>query len=95
MKLVKILSALAVFAAAGMMAAGCDSPAGSGAGDEAVSAGITAPMPDGAVGVADSDTAAVKTIKVKFEVLNGGIGLLHTYGIISTQDGSYLVYYRD
>jgi len=33
-----------------------------------------------------------RIIKVKFEVLNGGYGLLASYGIVSTKDDSYLVY---
>jgi len=36
-----------------------------------------------------------KTISVKFEVANGGAGLLCSDGIVSTQDDSYLVYDGD
>jgi len=87
MKLVKILSALAVFAAAGMMAAGCDSLAGSGVGDEAVFTETAGSVLNSA------GSGTTKKIKVKFEVKNGGVwGLVWSYGIVSTQDDSYLVY---
>jgi len=36
--------------------------------------------------------AGTKTIKVKFEVKNGGGGLIKSGGIVSTQNDSYLVY---
>jgi len=87
MKFVKVLSVLAVFAAAGMAAAGCDSPAGIGDGyDEVVSGEASAPALNSA------GDGASKTIKVKFEVKNGGGGLVDNAGIVSTQDDSYLVY---
>jgi len=86
MKLVKILSALAVIAAAVMTAAGCDSPAGSGNGNEAVFAEADAG------GTIAGSAAATKKIKVKFEVLQGGGGICKNAGIVSTQDDSYLVY---
>jgi len=88
MKLVKILSALAVIAAAGMVAAGCNSPAGS---ENAVAeaAGL-APESAGAPLVAGA--AGTKTIKVKFEVKNGGMGLMKTEGMLAARDWSRIVY---
>jgi len=90
MKLVKILSVFAVIAATGMVLTGCESPAGVGNGyneavfaEEAWSAG----------GPAFSAADGIKTISVKFKVLNGGIkGLASSGGIVSTQDDSHLVY---
>jgi len=84
MKLVKILSALAVIAAAGMVAAGCNSPAGTEA------AGLA---PD-SVGGTTADCLVGgnnKEIKVKFEVKNGGIGLWKTWGIIAAGNSGYSV----
>jgi len=95
MKLVKILLALAVFAAAGMMAAGCDSLAGSGDDGEAVFAEAGALALNSAGEGQSNDTIAKKTIKVKFEVLNGGAGLWLNAGIVSTQDDSYLVFNKN
>jgi len=90
MKLIKILSALAVFAAAGMVLAGCDNLAGSGSGkDEAAFAETTAT--ESAGGTIAGSATGTKTVKVKFEVKNGGSNA----GIVSTQDDSYLVYGRD
>jgi len=74
--------ALAVFAAAGMVLAGCDNLAGSGNGDEAVFAEAAAP--EGAGGTtALSAGGTTKTINVKFEVKNGGGGLSKTWGIVT------------
>jgi len=81
MKLVKILLALAVIAAAG-----CDNPAGAD-GDTAAFTVAAGSVLNGA----GSSNAAVRKIKVKFEVLNGGGGLRNNYGIVSTQDDSVLV----
>jgi len=93
MKLVKILPALAVFAAAGIVTEGCDSPAGAGAGDEAVSGVTSTPVHESAVGTIAGSAAAAKRMKVKFNVKNGGYcGLLKSEGIVSTQDDNYLVY---
>jgi len=100
MKLVKILPALAVFAAAGMTAAGCSSPAGEGVVDEAA---FTGTGRDGSAGgimvdIAEEDTPVfespviIKPVTVKFEVLNGGWGLWKSEGIVSTQDDNYTVY---
>jgi len=91
MRLVKILSVFAVFAAAGMILAGCDSPAGSGNGDEGAS-GVTSAPVHSAGGAAERDAAAVKKIQVRFKV---NAGLCKNGGIVSTQDDSYLVYYPE
>jgi len=88
MKPVKILSVFAVFAAAGMVPAGCDSPAGVGNGyDETASAEESG----SAGGTTALSASGTKTIKVKFEVLNGGGGLFRNGGSVSTQDDSCLV----
>jgi len=88
MKLVKILSALAVIAAAGMVAAGCNTVAGNG--DETAFTETAAPESTG--GITAGAVARTKTIKVKFRVLNGGYGLVKSEGIIATQDNSHLIY---
>jgi len=88
--------ALAVFAAAGMAAAGCDSLTGAGNGyDGAASAEAAASAPESTGGIMASSAQPrqTKTIKVKFEVLNGGWGgLKRTEGFVSTQDDRYLRY---
>jgi len=86
------LLVIAVFAAGGMILSGCDSPAGAGSGDEAVSEDICAPVTGSASGTTAGSAAGTKKIKVKFEVGNGGLGLYKSAGIVSTQDDSYLVY---
>jgi len=83
--------ALAVFAASVMAPAGCENMAGSGNGGEAVFAEEGAP--EGAGGTtALSAGGTTKTIKVKFEVLNGGDGITWSAGIVGTQDNRYLIY---
>jgi len=70
----------------------CDTPV---SGDGAVSAGDPR-RPGGALllsaGDGPADQAASKKIKVKFQVLNGGMGLWWTQGIVSTEDDNFLVY---
>jgi len=83
--LVKILSVLTVIAAAEMVFAGCDIPVRSG-GDESASPEITAPESGG--GPTAFSASALKKIRVKFEVLNGGYGLAETHGFVSTQDNT-------
>jgi len=91
-KLVKILSVFAVIAAAGMMAEGCVNLTGAGNGyDEAVFAAAAGLAPGSGGGTTALSAAAVKTIKVKFRVLNGGWGLTKSEGIIGTPDDSHLV----
>jgi len=92
MKLIKILSAFAVFAAAGMVLAGCESLAGVGSGDEAVFAEASALAPDSAGAPLVAGAAGTKTIKVKFEVKNGGWGLSKSEGMLKTLDKSSVVY---
>jgi len=89
--------AFAVFAAAGMAAAGCDNLTGvDNRYDEAASAEAAAEaggsVTGGAGGITAFSAAAFKTINVKFEVLNGGLGLIKSCGIVSNQDDRYLVY---
>jgi len=79
--------AFAVIAASVMVAAGCDSLAGEG-GNEAVVAEESV----NAGGATAFSAAAFRTIKIKFEVLNGGWGLSRSEGIVGTQDNSYLVH---
>jgi len=67
--------AFAVFAAAVMVLAGCDSLAGTGSA--------------GGPSLAVSGT---KTIKVKFNVKNGGGGLIKSEGLVSTWDDYNIVY---
>jgi len=75
-----------VFAAAGMVLAGCESPAGVGNGyDDVVSTEASASVLNSA------GDGAAKKIKVKFNVKNGGSSLMRSDGIVSTQDDSYLV----
>jgi len=98
MKLVKVLSVFAVIAAAGMVPAGCGSPAGGGNGyDEVVSAAASSPVFNSAGEEQSNDTSSstTKTIKVKFEVKNGGWGLWKSFGIVSTAADSHLVYDRN
>jgi len=78
--------AFAVFAAAGMMAAGCDSLTGGG-GETAFA---EAAAPESAGGPAFAAADGIKAIKVKFDVKNGGWGLIKSYGVVSTQDDSHL-----
>jgi len=96
MKLVKILSVFAVIAAAGMAAVGCESIIGGGNGyDGAVSAEITAPGSVSAGGTTAFSAAAFKIIRLKFEVINGGLfGLNWSEGIAGSQDNSRLIYGR-
>jgi len=82
--------ALAVFAASVMAPAGCESPAGVGNGGEAVFAEEGAPVAGNAGGPAALSAAGTKTIKVRFEVLNGGWGVIKSYGVVSTRDDSHL-----
>jgi len=90
MESARILSVFAVIAAAGMVPAGCESPAGVGNGkDEAVSAEAPAPVLNsaGAQASAADYASGIKTIKVKFNVKNGGAGgLWKSEGIVSGQD---------
>jgi len=90
MKLVKILSVTVVIAAAGIMAAGCDGLAGSGNGGKAVFTEVSAAAPESAGGPLLADAAGLKTINVRFEVKNGGCGLIKSFGVVSTQDDSHL-----
>jgi len=95
MKSVRILSAFAVIAAAGMIPAGCESPAGAGNGyDGAASAEVSAPVSVSAGGTTAISASGTKTIRVKFEVLNGGLGIDWSEGIAGTQDNSRLIYGR-
>jgi len=83
--------ALAAFAAGGIVLAGCDSPAGVATGyNEAVFAETSAPAPESGGGAIAGSTVT-KKIKVKFNVKNGGWGLIKSQGIVSKQDDSYLV----
>jgi len=66
--------------------------AGSGDGYEAVFTEATA---TGSAGTLAASAAGTKTVKVKFEVKNGGPGLWFSEGIVSTQDDSYLVFDRN
>jgi len=92
MKFARILSALAVFAAAGMAAAGCESPDGVGNGyDEAVSAEASGIVPGGGAPLLAA-AAGTKTIKVKFEVKNGGNGLTKSEGMLISWDESKAAY---
>jgi len=79
-----------------MVLAGCDNLAGSGSGNnEAAFAETTATESAGGTiaGSTELSDSALKKIRVKFEVKNGGFGLLSSEGIISTQDDdSYIVY---
>jgi len=86
MKSIKILAA---FAAAVMVLAGCGSPAGMWDGDDG---GPVRETGGRALKSAGSGTDAVKIIKVKFDVRNGGTGLWKSGGIVSTQDDSRLIY---
>jgi len=89
--------AFAVFAAGGMVLAGCDNLAGAGTGDESAfaadveSAEAAAPE-DGSAGGPSFDASGRKTIKVKFNVKNGGWGLRQSEGMISTWDDYNIVY---
>jgi len=77
MKLTKILAALAVFAAAVIVPAGCDNLSGSGNGSETAFTEAAA-------------AAGTKIIKVKFNVKNGGYGLVASTGLVSAQDDIYV-----
>jgi len=86
--------AFAVIAAAGMIAAGCESPAWTGIGDAGTAPAEAAASVPGSAGGREpaADYAADgKHIKVKFKVKNGGFGLWLSKGIVSTQDDNYLV----
>jgi len=91
--------ALAVSAAAG----GCDNSAWTGsageavyaetgAGGEAATAGTDALAFNSAATGSDSAAGKSVLVAVKFEVKNGGWGLLKSEGIVSSKDDSYLVY---
>jgi len=96
--------AFAVFAAGGMVLAGCDNLAGAGTGDESAfgaevdsaeveSAEAEAAAPeDGSAGGPSLAASGAKTIKIKFNVKNGGSGLWNTEGMIATWDNSKIVY---
>jgi len=93
MKLVKILP---LFAAAGMVLAGCDSRAvaetgGSAAPVETSPDGTDSTGAGGDDAAVTDDPAAVKKISVRFEVLNGGLGLWKTWGIAAAGDSDYSV----
>jgi len=89
MKLVKILSVLAVFAATGMMLAGCDSPAGSGNGGEVVFTKEAAPESAGAANAHGS--LAGTTYHIAIKVANGGRGLKENSVVVSDATDSILV----
>jgi len=91
MKHLKVLFMFAVFAAAVMVLAGCDSLVGTVNGNESASKVTPAPVFAGA----GDYTGPVKEIKVRFEVKNGGMGLWSSRGIVSTQDDSHLVYNKE
>jgi len=80
--------AFAVIAAAGTGLAGCDSLTGGGG---AVFTEAEAAAPESAGGTIAASGTAFRTINVKFEILNGGWGLINSRGIVSKQDDSYLV----
>jgi len=80
---------LAIFTAAGMVLAGCDSLAGTDSSDVSPeSPGIVLNSAGGPSAAADS---CARKIKIKFDVRNGGWGLIGSDGIVSTQDDSRLV----
>jgi len=90
MKLTKILAALAVFAAAVIVPAGCDNLAGSGNGSETAFTEAAAAATGSAGGTLAAAAAGTKIIKVKFNVKNGGYGLVASTGLVSAQDDIYV-----
>jgi len=90
--LMAIALALAVFAA-GMVPAGCENLTGTGAGDATVFTETTEPVPESAGGPSTaiaSGLSRLKTINIKFEVYNGGWGLVESQCIISNEADDYL-----
>jgi len=98
MKTVRVVSVFAMFAAAGLVTTGCEGFAGPGNGNTAADAGTLLSGPDGtgAVGNATPDASGeAKTIRVRFEVTDGGPGFVRTWGITGANDLSCLVKHGD